>query len=391
MKKAVFFVCIIILMMLTLVSCNKITFENPKPQQTEGETIYAEQTTQMPQDVYSTNINEPTSQITTQPPSTTKQTTTQKATTETSVTESTTASISQEKFSPSSTTANYEVYSSIKYGTDEKQVMDIYVPLTAYQRKFNGAILYIHGGSWTGGDKTEMEARSIEYAEKGYITANMNYRLYTEGGNITGISMVSDVDNAIKMLKNFSDEKTLNITKLATSGYSAGGHISMLYTYANTNPQKGKELNIIKPAIKIVFTANQVGPSDFRAGVWGNGTNDTGLNLGQLLSGYTLTKVENEKVVLVADEKTVEYALNLVSPATHVTSSAVPSLFGYAGNDYIVPPGNRESIINACKNADIRHDLVMYPRSGHMLLFDPKSDSQYKELLDEYCLTYFGY
>ncbi len=287
---------------------------------------------------------------------------------------------------------SYDIFSSVKYGEYEKNVMDIYVPKSAYKRKSNACILFIHGGSWTGGERSEMTSRCQEYANKGYVTATIDYRLYVAGSGVTGLSMLEDVDNAIRQLKTFSNSKKLNINKLATSGYSAGAHISMLYTYADTNADRGKELDFISPAIPIVFTANQVGPSDFRAGVWGTSeSGDTGLGLGELLSGYKLTDMVDEKTVLIADEQTVKYALELVSPAAQVTSSAVPSLFGYGGKDYVVPSGNKESIVNACESAGIKYDLVMYPKSGHMLMFDYKSAKQYTKLLDEYCVTYFGY
>ncbi len=289
---------------------------------------------------------------------------------------------------------SFEKFADITYGTHERQVVDIYVPESAYEREYNGCILYIHGGSWTGGDKKDMADRCEEYAGKGYITATMSYRLYAEGNGVTAIDMVEDVNECIKRIKAFSDEKGLNITKLATSGYSAGAHISMLYAYANTNPNRGSELDFIAPAIPLSFTANQVGPSSFHEGVWVNSIfsrDDMGLGLAQQLSGVKLFEEKDGTVTYVTDEATRNYAIDLVSPASHVTSEAIPSLFGYGGMDMIVPIGNKNAIISAAEKAEIDFDLVMYPKSNHGLGLDMRSAAEYTKLLGEYLKTYFGY
>lgn len=50
-------------------------------------------------------------------------------------------------------TQMFKPYFNVKYGEGQEQVMDIYVPDSAYDREYNGVVLYIHGSSWTGGDK----------------------------------------------------------------------------------------------------------------------------------------------------------------------------------------------------------------------------------------------
>ncbi len=289
---------------------------------------------------------------------------------------------------------DFEKFADLSYGTGEYQTVDIYVPDSAYDRDYNGCILFIHGGSWIGGDKAEMIAQCEDYANKGYITATMNYRLRSDANTVNGIDMVSDINECIKKIKSFSDEKGLNITKLATSGYSAGAHLSMLYTYANTNPDKGSELDFISPAIPIAFTANQVGPASFKAGVWVDsflGEGDIGPGLAQALSGIVFFEEKDGVITYIADETTINYAIDLVSPASHVTSKAVPSLLGYGGKDTIVPIGNKDAIVNACEAAGIKYDLVFYPNSGHLLENDKDNSEKYASLLDEYCKTYFGY
>ncbi len=265
---------------------------------------------------------------------------------------------------------DYDVFKNLAYGDAERNIMDIYVPETAYNNEHNGVILYIHGGSWTGGNKEDMADKCERFAKKGYITATMNYTLYADGlfGKVTALTMCDEIGKAIQKIKTFSDEKELNITKLAVSGYSAGAHLSMLYGFSRAD----------KSAIELVFTANQVGPSDFHSEVWGS----TGL--ASMLSGIEITEEmkENGKA---------EDVINLVSPTAYVTKETVPSILAYGGTDMIVPSGNAERIKAAFENADAVHNFILYPLSNHGLGLDPLCEMEYINTVEQYCVQYFGY
>lgn len=265
---------------------------------------------------------------------------------------------------------SFDVYKNIAYGEAERNVMDIYVPDSAYDNKYNGVILYIHGGSWTSGNKEDMAEKCERFARKGYITATMNYTLYADGlfGKVTALTMCNEIDMAVDRIKAFSKEKELNITKLAVSGYSAGAHLSMLYGFSRAD----------KSSIDLVFTANQVGPSDFHSEVWGS----TGL--ASMLSGIEITEE------MAANGKD-EDVINLVSPTAYVTKDTVPSVLAYGGTDMIVPSGNAERIKAAFETAGAPHTYILYPLSNHGLGLDPLCEMEYINTVEQYCKDYFGY
>ncbi len=265
----------------------------------------------------------------------------------------------------------YKVYENIRYGEAERDLVTIYVPDTAYENETNGCILYIHGGSWQGGEKEDMAPHCKKLAMKGYVTATMSYSLCNDDnfGEVTAFTMIDEVDKCIDAIKAFSDEKGLNITKMATSGYSAGGHISMLYSYSM--PEES--------SIELAFTANRVGPSDMSADVW-HGS----YGLASMLAGVKITDE------MIASGEADEIAAS-VSPSAFVTKDSLPSLFAYAGNDPLVTKGNRESIVKAFDDAGAEYKLVFFPLSGHGLLLDPVSEIQYYNVLYSYCEQYFGY
>ncbi|MBO5359273.1 MAG: alpha/beta hydrolase [Clostridia bacterium] len=264
---------------------------------------------------------------------------------------------------------NFELIKDIRYGEAERNVMDIYVPDSAYENDHNGIILYIHGGSWTGGNKEDMASKARRFAQKGYITASMNYTLYADGlfGKVTALTMCDEIGKAIEKIKEFSEEKQLNITKLAVSGYSAGAHLSMLYGFSRAEDS----------AIELVFTANQVGPSDFHAEVWGS----TGL--ASMLSGIEIT------AEMTDSQK--EEIIDLVSPTAYVTKDTVPSILAYGGTDMIVPAGNAQRIKAAFETAGAPHSYILYPLSNHGLGLDPLCEMEYINTVEAYCKEYFGY
>lgn len=271
----------------------------------------------------------------------------------------------------------YSVFKDIRYGDAERDLVTIYVPKSAADREDNGCILFIHGGSWTGGEKEDMSPFCKKLTMKGYITATMSYSLCARDalGDVTVWTMLDEITQCIAAIRDFSEKNDLHITKLATSGYSAGGHISMLYSYSR--PEDA--------AIPLVFTANRVGPSDLTADAWGE---TTSLNLTSMLTGTKVTEEmrENGEALRLAKE---------ISPVTYVDQNTMPSVFAYAGNDPIVTPGNRESMLRVFETTfgenGNNYRYILYPRSGHGLLLDPVSECQYDRAVYAYCKTYFGY
>lgn len=264
---------------------------------------------------------------------------------------------------------NYQLIKDVRYGEADRNVMDIYVPDSAYENEHNGVILYIHGGSWTGGNKEDMASKAKRFAEKGYITASMNYTLYSEElfGKVTAHTMCDEIGKAIEKIKEFSEEKQLNITKLALSGYSAGAHLSMLYGFSRAEDS----------AIELVFTANQVGPSDFHSEVWGSTW------LARMLSGIEITSKMSEE--------RKEKIINSISPTAYVTKDTVPSILAYGGMDMIVPAGNAQRIKAAFETAGAPHSYILYPLSNHGLGLDPLCEMEYINTVETYCKEYFGY
>ena len=106
-------------------------------------------------------------------------------------------------------------------------------------------ILYMHGGSFYGGDKTSTDCVDFceSMAKRGYVTASLNYRLAT---NVVGfltsnetqfetvLKTVSDAKAAIRYFrKDFAagDSYGIDPNTIFAGGYSAGAVIAIHHAY----------------------------------------------------------------------------------------------------------------------------------------------------------------
>lgn len=263
---------------------------------------------------------------------------------------------------------DYTAYKDIAYSkASSRNVMDIYIPDVAREREENGIVIFIHGGSWKMGDKKDKAADCIEAASRGYVAATMSYTLQTNDSYAVD-TVLDEIGMAIAKAQEFAANKGVNITKVALSGYSAGGHLAMLYSYKRAD----------ESPVEIAFTANKVGPSDFSKEAWG----ESGPSLARTLAGKKVVEELGGN-----DDAIIAY----VSPVAYVTKDSVPSLFAYGGLDVVVPAGNRTSIINAFKKAGAPYDFVFYQFNGHGLKLNKitPAANQYTSLFFKYCEKYF--
>ncbi len=268
--------------------------------------------------------------------------------------------------------SGYKIYRDVRYGGQENNVMDIYIPHKAQDREANGCVLFIHGGSWTGGKKEEETLRCRNLANKGYITATMNYTLYSEANADTyhvGI-VLDEIAAALNTLKQFAADRGVTITKAATSGYSAGAHLSMLYSFSRHE----------SAPIEIVFTANMAGPADFSAEIWGK---DKATTIGERLSTQQFTEEAWQN-------GQAEEILRALSPTSYITEDTPPSILIYGGKDTTVDKANGESLRKRFDEVGVEYDYIVLPKANHLLLRNLGKRLSYVKTLEKYCEKYFG-
>jgi len=111
----------------------------------------------------------------------------------------------------------------VRYGNRVLQ-LDLYLPKNK-SRKKTPAVIFIHGGGWRAGYRTNFTAFAIAMAERGYAAATISYRLSPEAQYPAAIY---DAHAAIRWLRKNANRYQINHNQIAIAGGSAGGQIASL-------------------------------------------------------------------------------------------------------------------------------------------------------------------
>ena len=268
------------------------------------------------------------------------------------------------------------VCENITYGAKDRNTFDLYLPAGADKKSEHALILFLHGGSWTSGDKSSMTGDCKFFAEQGYVTATMNYSFL----NMTGeeksdfTTMMTEIAAALSAVKTYAAAQGVNITKVALSGYSAGAHLALLFTYSMA----------ANSPLPVLFAHSKAGPADFRT--FSPSSPDVQEFMGKMGVGNDEQSVkellENEKVVAM---------IQAVSPVFYVKEGAAPAILSYGRKDGLVVWENVVSMMNVLDSVGVEYTLVEYSNSGHGLDKDADSAQRSVDAMLDYAKKYFGY
>ena len=275
---------------------------------------------------------------------------------------------------------NFELTDNVRYGKYERNIFDIAFPEGA--KGDVSLVLMVHGGGWSAGDKSDYHSDIIRYAQSGLVSATVNYRYVSDESDCFDI--LDDITAALNKIKEMGTERGINIDKMLMTGLSAGGHLSLLYSYSM------QDKSPVQPAAVVSLS----GPTDMSGDeavekfVYHNqmGTSE---QIFELLSKFLGMEVSEDTAHA---GKVLELAKQL-SPLYYVNGNTVPTVICHAVNDGIVPFCNAVSLEKALTENGVDHEIVIYPTSGHVLERDPDCTKKTEELTAQYIkkyLTVFG-
>ena len=91
------------------------------------------------------------------------------------------------------------------------------------------ALVWVHAGKWTGGDKrTRVEPVAKLAAANGWVLISVNYRLAGDGTGVQWPEPGDDVASAIADIVEHADELGIDPSQLALIGVAEGGHIATM-------------------------------------------------------------------------------------------------------------------------------------------------------------------
>jgi acetyl esterase/lipase len=114
-------------------------------------------------------------------------------------------------------------------GAARKEKLDLYFPSGA-QRADRPAVVFIHGGGFTGGDKAEYRSASVsaDLCRAGYVVVSCNYMLGPKTKAGVWPQNIADCRNAVRWVRAHAKELGVNPDKIAVAGGSAGGYLALM-------------------------------------------------------------------------------------------------------------------------------------------------------------------
>ncbi|MBG7609101.1 MAG: alpha/beta hydrolase [Verrucomicrobia bacterium] len=221
---------------------------------------------------------------------------------------------------------------------------DTYKPSS---QKPTPAVLLIHGGGWNDKERRSDMARIAKaLAKRGYFVMNTTYRLTPDW---KFPAQAEDMEEALRYMRRNSTELNIAPERIATFGYSAGGHLAAL---AGLNP---------KNKVKTIVAGGA--PSDLS--FWPNGKL-TGLLLGGPLDG-------KEKIYREA------------SPVTYVKKDSPPIFIYHGTKDTLVPVEHPKAFISALEEHGVDHEVYWIEGRSHILshLFSANAIPEAIDFLDK--------
>jgi acetyl esterase/lipase len=264
--------------------------------------------------------------------------------------------------SPTSTASNtYTTYSGLSYvpnGTSA-QTLNLYVP-----KGIHGPvplIIYIHGGGWSGGDASELQANSgwQTYLNDGFAMASINYTL---SGTAKFPQQIYDVKAAIRYLRKVAPRYHLD-GQIGVWGESAGGQLAALAgATCGVAPLEGNE-GVTRESSCVQAVVDGMGPTDFLQ-------EDTHLLNSSALLHDPASSPESQYLgctngLVACDASTVERA----NPITYITSSShLPPYLEVQGDaDELVPHWESQILFNALAAACANVTFYTPHGQGHTL------------------------
>ncbi len=224
---------------------------------------------------------------------------------------------------------------TVSYAQYQETQLDVFTP-TGGGDKRPGAIV-IHGGGWVNGTKEARWENFVRrYLEKGFVVANVEYRL---AKTATAPAAVEDVLKAAEWFVKNAKKYGADPKKIVVTGDSAGGHLALMVGMANKSAKLGNP-------VKVAAVVNFYGITDVADQLGGEN-----------LRPYAVTWVPDGPGRL-------ELAAR-VSPMNYVRKDLPAILTLHGDSDQTVPYDHGVRLTRALVDAGAKAEMISVPQGRH--------------------------
>lgn len=238
-----------------------------------------------------------------------------------------------------------------------KEKLDLYLPSpapTAARRA--PALVWIHGGGWMGGTKSEARAKEIctTLAEAGYVAISIDYRL----GPGAWPQNLHDCKNAVRYLRAHANRLGVDPQRIAVAGGSAGGHLALMVAYTAGLPEFEPKTPYAGFTSEVDCVINLYGITNI---LTRREVDKSGNPLGSAKLGGALG--------VFGARDASDPVLRLGSPVSHLKPTSPPTLILHGRADATVDYLQAEELAAALEAQGVPHELLLLDQVGHTFAF----------------------
>ncbi len=209
-------------------------------------------------------------------------------------------------------------------------LLDIYQPGEMFS-DLRPAVILIHGGSWTSGDKGNMRAMGMFLARFGFVAFAVDYRLVRGTENLWP-AQLDDVQRAVRWIRANAAKYRIDPDYVGAFGHSAGAQLAALLGTEDTRDNSDPAL--AKYSSKVQAVVDVSGPTDFTTQRDSDGE--------AFLSAFFGGDYSHRPAVW-----------QNASPVFHVDKNASPFLILHGTHDENVPMAQAEELADQLKQAGV--------------------------------------
>ena len=228
---------------------------------------------------------------------------------------------------------------NIAYGNapDQRNLVDIYLPKN--HSKKTKMVVFIHGGFWTKGSKSQLPQPLIDLlvGQKSYAMASINYRYVKKDGNKYP-TQLEDVGKALQYLSEKADSLGYKKNSFALIGASAGAHLALMQGFSQ-DPK-----HWVKTIVDIV------GPTDLADPVVRGRQGIADATISYFLGN------PNADAAIAKEASPIQFVSK---------KNKIPTIIFHGENDELVDVNQAKNLHQKLLDHGIKTEIVLYPNETH--------------------------
>ncbi len=232
-------------------------------------------------------------------------------------------------------------------GPGRAETADLYLPAKRDRGVRSPAVVIIHGGGFTGGDKAAAREFNIgtTLALHGYIGLSINYALASKD-HPSWPRNVQDCMTAVRWLRKNADRLQIDAAHVGTIGGSAGGHLAAMLAVAGAKAGLDPAGPYAEFSCRVQCAVPMYGAYDFTD--------------------------RNDLTMIGKKRQESPEAYRAASPIVYLTPTTPPMLLLCGTADSPATVAQSERFAAALKKAGVAHELVLVEGAPHSFHLQPK-------------------